>query len=116
MTSVGQRIKELRTKLDFTQSELAEKIGMTYVQIGRYEKRGAMPSADVLKKLAEALNTTTDYLMSGSSDKVASEQLKDKELLTLFKAVATLDNEDKSMIKLFLDALVTKRKVQQLAL
>jgi len=115
MSDIGNRIKELRLKQVLTQSELADKIGMTYVQIGRYEKRGAMPSADVLKKLAEALNTTTDYLMSGSTDKVASEQLKDKELLNLFRSVENLDGNDKNMVMTFLDALVTKRHIQQLA-
>lgn len=88
---------------------------MTYVQIGRYEKRGAMPSADVLAKLADALNTTTDYLMNGNTNEVASKQIQDKELLNLFKSVDRLEDKDKDMIKTFLDALVTKRQVQQLA-
>jgi transcriptional regulator with XRE-family HTH domain len=114
MDAVVQRIKELRNKLELTQTDLAKKVGMTYVQIGRYEKRGAVPSSDVLKRLADALNTTTDYLMNGATDKVASEQLQDKELLNLFKAVESLGNEDKSMIKLFLDSLVTKRQIQQI--
>lgn len=40
METIGQRLKELRTKMGFTQSDLAEKVSMTYVQIGRYEKGG----------------------------------------------------------------------------
>ncbi len=59
MEAVGQRIKELRNKLELTQSDLAQMVSMTYVQIGRYEKRGALHSSDVLKRLADALNTTT---------------------------------------------------------
>jgi transcriptional regulator with XRE-family HTH domain len=116
MNSVGKRILELRKKLNFTQKELADKIGMTYVQIGRYEKRGAIPSSDVLRKLADALNTTTDYLMNGAQDEKAAEQIQDKELLNLFKDIEKLDNNDKTMIKTFLDALVTKRKIQHLAI
>lgn len=114
METIGQRLKELRTKMGFTQSDLAEKVSMTYVQIGRYEKRGAIPSSDALKRLADALNTTADYLMNGATDKVASEQLQDKELLNLFKAVEGLGKEDKNMIKLFLGSLVTTRQVQQI--
>jgi len=115
MSTVGERIKDLRGKLDLTQSDLAEKVGITYVQIGRYEKRGATPSADVLAKIADALNTTSDYLMNGNTGEVASKNITDKELLTLFKAVEQLGPEDKNMIKTFIDALVTKRKVQGLA-
>jgi transcriptional regulator with XRE-family HTH domain len=40
MATVGKRIKELRTRAGLTQSGLADKVGLTYVQIGRYEKRG----------------------------------------------------------------------------
>jgi len=70
----------------------------------------------LLKRLADALNTTTDYLMDGNTDEAASEKIRDKELLNLFKEVEKLDNKDKNMIKTFLDALVTKRHIQHLAL
>jgi transcriptional regulator with XRE-family HTH domain len=109
---VGERIKELRTKAGLTQSDLAKIVEMTYIQIGRYETKKANPSSDVLQKIAQALNTTTDYLMNGSTDEMANSQLKDKELLNLFKSVEQLGNDDKQMIKTFLDALVTKRKIQ----
>lgn len=112
---VGERIKELRTKAAMTQSDLAKLVNMTYVQIGRYETKKANPSSDVLQKIAQALNTSTDYLMNGTADEMANAQLQDKELLRLFKSVESLGNEDKKMIKTFLDALVTKRKVQSLA-
>jgi len=39
------------------------------------------PSSDVLQKLAQALDTTTDFLMMGSQDEVISAQFADKELL-----------------------------------
>ena len=106
---------EFRTKADLTQSDLAKIVQMTYVQIGRYETKKANPSADVLQKIAHALNTTTDYLMNGSTDEIASSQLQDKKLLNLFKSIEQLGAEDKKMIKTFLDALITKRRVQSLA-
>lgn len=113
--TIGDRIKELRLKKKLTQADLAKLVGLTYIQIGRYEKQKSNPSSDVLQRLAEALETSTDFLMNGSTDKIASEKLTDKELLNLFKSVEELDEEDKKMIKTFLDALVTKRKIQRLA-
>jgi transcriptional regulator with XRE-family HTH domain len=115
MNTVGERIKSLRTQAEMTQSDLAAKVGLTYVQIGRYEKRGAVPSSDVLSKLADALNTTTDFLMHGSVQDKASSQINDNELLSLFRSVEKMNNEDKSVIKTVIDALVTKRQIQQLA-
>ena len=35
--NAGERIKELRKGLNFTQQQLADKVRVTYIQIGRYE-------------------------------------------------------------------------------
>ena len=53
--------------------------------------------------------------MNGASDKVISAQLADKELLNQFKAVEKLSQEDKHLIKTFIDAFLTKRQIQKLA-
>lgn len=109
--SVGERIKQLRKKAELTQQQLADKVGITYIQIGRYETAKSNPSADVLQKIAGALNTTVDFLMSGGNE----DQITDKELLQQFKEVQLLDKEDKHLVKTFIDAFLTKRKVQKLA-
>lgn len=112
---VGERIKELRAQHKMTQTELAKMVGLSYIQIGRYETQKSNPSSDVLQKLAAALDTTADYLMNGSQDEVVATQLTDKELLKQFKEVELLDAEDKHLIKTFIDAFLTKRQVQKLA-
>lgn len=113
--SIGERIKELRTAKKLTQSELANLVGLSYIQVGRYETGKSAPSADVLNKLADALGTTNDFLMNGSGDEVVSAQLTDKELLNQFKEVEKLNQEDKYLIKTFIDAFLTKRHIQKLA-
>ena len=113
--AVGDRIKELRQQQKMTQGDLAAKVGLSYIQIGRYEKHKSKPSAAVLQKLADALNTSADYLMNGDSQEIASARITDRGLLELFQAVDVLDEADKELVKTFLDALVTKRKIQSLA-
>lgn len=112
---IGERIKELRLQRGLTQQTLADKVNMTYVQIGRYERGGTMPGGDALNKLADVLGTTTDYLMNGDQDASTAALLKDRELLYLFKAVEGLSAADKALVKTFLDAFVTKRQIQKLA-
>jgi len=112
--SIGERIKELRTDKGMTQSDLAELVDLTYIQVGRYEKGKSNPSSEVLQRLAVALNTTTDFLMNGGTEQVEA-QLSDKELLEQFKEVEKFNEEDKHLVKTLIDALITKRKVQQLA-
>jgi len=112
---IGERIKDLRTQKKLTQTDLAKMVGLTYIQIGRYETEKSNPSSDILQKLAQVLDTTSDYLMNGASDEVISAQLADKELLNQFKAVEKLSQEDKHLIKTFIDAFLTKRQIQKLA-
>ena len=112
--NVGERIKELRVKRGWTQTDLAKQVGITYVQVGRYEKQKAEPSSQVLQKIAAALNTTIDFLMNGSTTQQAQSSINDRELLGLFSEVDNLSEEDKHMIKFFLDAVITKRKLQSM--
>ncbi len=89
---------------------------MHYSQIGRYEEKGAQPSADILAKLANALEVTSDFLMNGTSEDLADSSLTDKELLNQFKMIEKMTEEKKSVVKIFLDAFITKDKIKQLAL
>ena len=112
---IGNRIKELRNKKKLTQAELGAMVGLTYIQIGRYEIGKSVPSSDVLQKLAPALDTTSDYLINGSQDDAIAAQLTDRELLKQFKEVELLSPEDKHLVKTFIDAFLTKRHIQELA-
>jgi hypothetical protein len=47
---------------------------------------------------------------------MAENALSDKELLNQFKAVEQMDDKDKSVVKMLIDAFITKRKIQHLAL
>lgn len=112
--SIGERIKKLRSVKGYTQSDLATLVGLTYIQVGRYEKGKSSPSSEVLQKLADALSTTTDFLMNGGTEQVEA-QLTDKELLRQFQEVEKLEPDDKHLIKTFIDAFITKRQIQRLA-
>lgn len=59
----GNRIKELRKEKGMTADELGEKIGRDRATIYRYEsERLKKMDVDILKRLADALGTTADYL------------------------------------------------------
>lgn len=57
------RIKQRREQLDISQEQLAQQIGTSQKQISKYETGKNSPTADVLDALADALNTTVDYLL-----------------------------------------------------
>lgn len=76
---IGAKIKRQREQLGMTQEDLAEKIGVAVLQINRYENEKSEPKADMIKKIAEALHTSADYLL-GLTDDPLSYELKTVEL------------------------------------
>jgi transcriptional regulator with XRE-family HTH domain len=54
-TALGNRILELRKKLGMTQTDLAQKIGVSKGAISHFEKSISKPSNETLTKLSEAL-------------------------------------------------------------
>ena len=59
----GEKIIKARHELNLSQIELAERVGVTERSIYSYEQTGVFPKSTVLKKLAEALNVTVNYLL-----------------------------------------------------
>jgi transcriptional regulator with XRE-family HTH domain len=97
-SNIGNRIVELRKAKNLSQSQVADKVGVSYAQIGRYETKGAQPPAEVLKKIASALDSTVDYLVNGDNDDKAKNFLNDAEVIRYFKEVDALPVEDKSAL------------------
>lgn len=60
---LGDKVKLLRKKMKITQQKLAETIGLSQSTIGMIESNKQGASNDTLIKLANALNTTVDYLL-----------------------------------------------------
>jgi len=107
------RLKQIRSSKKLSQNELAKLVEVHVTNISRYERGENKPTTQVLSKLANALDTTTDFLMSGSSDERANENISDKELLSLFKRVSSLSSDRKKIVKEFLEAFVFKADVQE---
>ena len=68
MMYFGIRLKELRTQKHITQQELADKVDLVKSSISAYEKSLKYPSVEVLIKLCNYFNVSSDYLL-GLSDK-----------------------------------------------
>ncbi len=71
--TIGNRIAELMKKMGYTQKELANMIGVTEASMSRYLSNDREPKMEVIANLATALNTTTDYLISGIKDEESFE-------------------------------------------
>ena len=64
----GERIRKAREELGITQEHLANKIGVSVLQINRYERDKNQPTSEILAKLSQTLSVSSDYLIGLTSD------------------------------------------------
>lgn len=75
----GERIKDLRKEMGWTQEVLADKVGVSREFMGKIEKGHHGASVDLLVTLCDCFNTTLDYLVLGR--KPITEDIQKKEEL-----------------------------------
>jgi transcriptional regulator with XRE-family HTH domain len=66
--TLGGAIRHFRNERKFTQSQLAERIGVTQGNIAHYESGRITPPLKVLKKLSTELNININLLVSHRLD------------------------------------------------
>lgn len=92
----GKRVKESRIKIDMTQFELSEKIGVSQNFLGDIERGVKLPSLSKLVLLSNTLKVSLDYLFADSLNNFVCETNEvyytDKQLAILNNIVRTINN------------------------
>lgn len=63
---VGEQIAVLRKAKGITQSELGERIGVSFQAVSKWERGETLPDITILPDLAKILETTVDFILLGS--------------------------------------------------
>ena len=106
-SSVGKKLRKLRRDRDITQFELAQKLGITAGFISQYERGDSFPSIQVLIGLSKTLKVSLDELLL---DKIRMNgAIKDQELYGRFQAIQNLPEEQKALIKTYLDGFLARK-------
>ena len=73
--SIGKKIKLARSKTNYTQETLAEKLSLSPRYISQLERGIAFGSANTIVSLCKALNISTDFLFSDFIDSDSCEYM-----------------------------------------
>ena len=106
----ARQIHDLRRARGWSQPDLAEKVGVSSVMIGRYERGEMTPSVDVGAKLAAVFGVTMDHLFHGTG---VANALQDKSMLDRWDTLTRLPAKDRTLILGALDALIRDAKARQ---
>ena len=73
---LSERLKSLRLEAKITQKEISNKLEIGQGTYARYEKGDRKPTGEILNKLANFFNVSTDYLL-GNTDNKNSTKFED---------------------------------------
>jgi transcriptional regulator with XRE-family HTH domain len=70
---LGEQIRDLRIAKNLSQIQLADRLGVTKQSISNWENNNILPSVDMLKRIADYFQCSTDYLLEMEEGKVYIE-------------------------------------------
>jgi len=105
--TLGERIRRLRHEGDWSQTQLAQKLGVHQKQISGYERDVHTPSTEVLIRIAELFDVSLDFLAFDDRPDVGARSLiADRELVEKLAAIDRLSERDKETVKAVLGTFI----------
>lgn len=105
----AERLRIAREEIrKLTQAELSEKSGLPATSISHFEntKGTRKPSFDNLRRLAQALDVTTDYLLGSTSSPMGKVDDSD----ALYRDVKLLSEEDKKFAENIIKSMIDRSR------
>jgi transcriptional regulator with XRE-family HTH domain len=107
--TLGLRIRRFRLAKGFTQTELGEMVGLSQRQVTYYEAAQGSPSPEMIVRLAEVLEVSTDELLGRSvSPAPVAAATKHMRLLHQFKQLEQLPAQERKAVLKMIDAFASQ--------
>lgn len=94
-------LKKIREKRGITQIRLSTEVEVSQEAISAYESGKALPSVETLIKLANFLNTSTDYLLGLTDNDLKINDIEKNEYDELISIYSRLNKEAKKDILIY---------------
>lgn len=112
--TLGEKIKQLRKEKDWSQTQLAQKLGVHPKHISKYENDVHNPPVETLAKIADIFGVSVDYLLNEHPKIISGTAIKDNKVLEYFEAVDKMDPEYKKMVFDLIDLITFKSNVEKM--
>lgn len=110
---LGERIAAARKERGLTQAQLAEALGIAQQTLGHYEVARARIAADLLPRLAEALDISLDELLKGEPTvRIPGKRGPASRLEQQLDAITRLPKAKQKMVSELIDSVIVKTEVE----
>ena len=112
MKAVGNQIAALRRQKGLTQADLGDRLGITFQAVSKWERGETLPDTGLLPDLANILETSIDFILSGGQrqvhfrGKITVAQMS--EGLNCLKRMGELLGKDHILYRHAIDGINTK--------
>ena len=108
-----KKLKSLRLEREWSQAELAERLGIDRIRVSTYENGKVVPETKLMVKMAEVFDVSLDYLVfgneEGSSPKI---DFKDRDLMRQFQKLDNMDNDARKIVKELIELVIFKDEMK----
>lgn len=101
----SERLEMLLAEKKETRTHLAEVIGITNQSFSDWKKRGTIPNADIVLKIANYFNVSVDWLITGTE----KENITHEDADFIYK-LRQLSEKDKNTVMGLLEMLYNQEK------
>ncbi len=100
---IGKFIAQKRREKNWSQAELAEKLGVSNKTISKWETGKCMPDYSIVKSLCEELEITVAELMDGEeSDPQSVRTYDEDQIMDLLRRTQELEKQNQSLYGIML--------------
>jgi transcriptional regulator with XRE-family HTH domain len=106
-----ERLREWRLKRGLTQEDLARKADVPTISVSHFETGHRFPNAESLRRLADALGVSTDYLLGRVKTPAGRDaEAVDPEIAVLFRRFQDMSEEAREQVKQLFETVAAMDK------
>lgn len=113
MREFGVRLTQFRERARLSITQLANRSGIDYMQISRYERGQTLPSLDTAIRIARVLNVSLDELVTGS-EPPEPPAFANARLFERMRELDALPPERQEIALRLLDTVITGHELEDL--
>ena len=111
--SIGKKIKLARSKAEYTQEELAEKLSLSPRYVSQLERGIAFGSATTITSVCNALNISSDFLFEDLINNTDSKKISDVMSQSFLENYMKLNNYNRIIIEALAQELIKLQKATE---